>query len=377
MTRAKSFFIESSPSPSGRLAGVTAQASTSFSSRSVARWLLYPEKVRLLLLRPWRISGSPSETRRSGATPSRICALPPPGGSGSRSCSRSCPSVASFSATGGSPARSPNSSRTHSSSAAIAVSKRESASPFCASFVQSAISSALLMLRPRSNSAPIRSAICFGSSPFTFAAQVNNCRAARPSRLKVSSTRPAPMSGLESTANRSVFRQLLRVEAARPPRQLHRTLEQAAVHLVRDEPVTKRTQHSLRKRCFLLAQHPQHHLPAGVVHAQVDRLRIRCARVRLQEGHHRQQCRRHWRLPLSLLAIHRRQLFLKPFVEQFMPVLAQKPEKLLRPPLQQRLLSPAQLSRGIPARNTHRLLLAPCAHGRADHTPSSESIPSS
>src|SRR5258708_26813554 len=48
--------------------------------------------------------------------------------------------------------------------------------------------------------------------------------------------------------------------------------------------------------------------------------------------------------------------------------LAQEAKQLLRPPLEQRLLTPIQFLRGIPAWNSHRLLLAFCVYGGADHT---------
>ncbi len=49
-------------------------------------------------------------------------------------------------------------------------------------------------------------------------------------------------------------------------------------------------------------------------------------------------------------------------------MLAQKAKQLLRPPLKQRLLTPIQFLRGIPTRNSHRLLFALCGSGGADHT---------
>src|SRR5260370_26248083 len=51
-----------------------------------------------------------------------------------------------------------------------------------------------------------------------------------------------------------------------------------------------------------------------------------------------------------------------------MTMLAQEAKQLLRPPLEQRLLTPIQFLRGIPAWNSHRLLLALCVYGGADHT---------
>src|SRR5258708_37249444 len=51
-----------------------------------------------------------------------------------------------------------------------------------------------------------------------------------------------------------------------------------------------------------------------------------------------------------------------------MTMLAQEPKQLLRPQLEQRLLTPIQFLRGIPAWNSHRLLLAFCVYGGADHT---------
>src|SRR5258708_6921836 len=51
-----------------------------------------------------------------------------------------------------------------------------------------------------------------------------------------------------------------------------------------------------------------------------------------------------------------------------MTMLAQEAKQLLRPPLEQRLLTPIQFLRGIPAWNSHRLLLAFCVYGGADHT---------
>src|SRR5260370_10844487 len=51
-----------------------------------------------------------------------------------------------------------------------------------------------------------------------------------------------------------------------------------------------------------------------------------------------------------------------------MTMLAQEAKHLLRPPLEQRLLTPIQFLRGIPAWNSHRLLVAFCVYGGADHT---------
>src|SRR5260370_7178438 len=51
-----------------------------------------------------------------------------------------------------------------------------------------------------------------------------------------------------------------------------------------------------------------------------------------------------------------------------MTMLAQEAKQLLRPPLEKRMLTPIQSLRGIPAWNSHRLLLAFCVYGGADHT---------
>src|SRR5258708_4904364 len=51
-----------------------------------------------------------------------------------------------------------------------------------------------------------------------------------------------------------------------------------------------------------------------------------------------------------------------------MTMLAQEAKQLLRPPLEQRLLTPIQFLRGIPAWNSHRRPLAFCVYGGANHT---------
>jgi hypothetical protein len=72
--------------------------------------------------------------------------------------------------------------------------------------------------------------------PSRSAAHSATFRAAWPSRLIVSSTRPAPSSGLESTAT---LGQLLEVERLRRASKLDGALQQASVHVMADQSRTK------------------------------------------------------------------------------------------------------------------------------------------
>ena len=170
------------------------------------------------------------------------------------------------------------------------------------------------------------------------------------------------------------LRQLLEVEAACLLRELDGPLEQPTVHVVRDHALSKSLQRALRKRRVFLVvgQRPEHHAPACIDDHVLDGLRVRAARVRLQQHGHRELRRRHRLLPLVGRAVHRRKFVLKPAVEELQPMLAQKPEQLLRAhqPLQKVRLTPADFTRRIPPRYAHHRLHAPSPdgrHARADH----------
>src|SRR5581483_10890464 len=136
--------------------------------------------------------------------------------------------------------------------------------------------------------------------------------------------------------------ELLVVEAARRLRQLDRALEEPAIHVVSDEALTETLERSLRERRLLRVEDPQHHLPAGVDHRQLDGLRVRRARVRLKQHRHGQLRRRDGLLALVRAAVHPGQLVLEGVVEEIEPMLAKEREELLGPPepLEEHLLAP-------------------------------------
>ena len=128
-----------------------------------------------------------------------------------------------------------------------------------------------------------------------------------------------------------VFGELLPVEPAAVACKLDGAFEQTTIHVVRDEALAERRQCALRERRLVVAEHAEHHLPAGVDNRQLDGLGVRLARVRLEQEHHREQRGRNRLLALAGRAVHPLQLDLEGIVEQLMALLAQKREQLARP----------------------------------------------
>jgi hypothetical protein len=141
----------------------------------------------------------------------------------------------------------------------------------------------------------------------------------------VSSTRPAPHSGLESNAARKL------PASGRAGRQRHRAFHQPPVQIRLDQPGPEVEQRALGKRRLISVQTVQHQLPAPVHHRRLDHLIIRGAGVGLQDQRQGQLRRRHRRLPLGAIGIHPGQLGLELLAEQLMAMLPQQ-HKQLRPP---------------------------------------------
>jgi hypothetical protein len=127
-----------------------------------------------------------------------------------------------------------------------------------------------------------------------------------------------------------VFGELLPVEPAALARKLDGTFEKTTIHVVGDEALAERWQCALREGRLVVAEHAEHHLPAGVDDRQLDGLGVRLAGIRLEQEHHREQGWRNRILPLAGRAVHPLQLALEGIVEQLMPVVAQKREQLAR-----------------------------------------------
>jgi hypothetical protein len=85
-----------------------------------------------------------------------------------------------------------------------------------------------------------------------------------------------------------LFRKLLPVECAAEPSQFDGALEKTAIHLVGDQALAECRQRALRERRVVVADHPENHLPTRVHDGQLNGLRIRCARIRLEQHDHRE-----------------------------------------------------------------------------------------
>ena len=100
----------------------------------------------------------------------------------------------------------------------------------------------------------------------------------------------------------------------------------------------KATRVPLTPRRLLSVQTIQHQLPAPVHHARLNDFIIGDAGIRFQDQRQRQQRRGHRGLSALRFLIQLRQLLLKRFVKQFMPVLAQKHKQFGFPNLFHNLL---------------------------------------
>jgi hypothetical protein len=90
--------------------------------------------------------------------------------------------------------------------------------------------------------------------PRRSAAHSTTLRAACASRLMVSSTRPAPTRGLESTATRSVLGSFFQIEGVRAAGQFHRPLEQSKVQVGPNQPRAEVDQGTLGKGGLIFAE---------------------------------------------------------------------------------------------------------------------------
>ncbi|MNC84549.1 hypothetical protein D3C83_01050 [compost metagenome] len=189
-----------------------------------------------------------------------------------------------------------------------------------------------------------------------------------------------PASALERTRidrHPQRLRQLARVKRLGARRQRDGAFQHAAIHVGGDQPFSKLLQRALRKRRFLGPQAPQDHLDPQIQDGQLDHLGVGDAQIALHEhrhGHHRGRARLFSR---ARPAVHRRQLILKPGVEQLVPMQPQKPEEFPYPTetLQDELLLPRRRDRRCPTRDCH--LHASSGRGPAsasDHKSSGPSI---
>ena len=184
----------STASCSGSLAGRTTTSRMTLLSKSTAKCSLKP-LVLALLLRPWRMSLSSIEMRRSGAT----CCLSrrppePPPGSGSVSCVIICVMVSRPPSEA--VARRPRSAAAPASVATVRPPPDQAQCAFpCAGLPPSRSSAALRLLCPTSVN-PASSTTASVDVPSSWAARLTALCSAWPSRFNVSSTRPAPNRGV-------------------------------------------------------------------------------------------------------------------------------------------------------------------------------------
>jgi hypothetical protein len=193
----------------------------------------------------------------------------------------------------------------------------------------------------------------------------------------VSSTRPAPSRGRESIAS-DLFRKLLPVECGAAARQFDGAFEKAAIHLVRDEALAEPRQRALRERGVVIADHPENHLPTSVHDRQFDRLRVRCARIGLEQHDHREQRGGDGHLPFTGVAVHLEQLGLEGFVKQLVAVHPQEGKELSRPlhASHQEFLASREICAREPPTILHDEPPRRAPRRRKDHTWNSASIPS-
>src|SRR5215510_1652520 len=333
---------------SGRLAAVIPTAGTSPVSRSRSTCRLYPSNSTERDLRPCRISASSTLIRRSRATPRRSAGAGP---ARSTSWPRTCRAVVTAAAAASWPARpamnaSTWSSRPSTSARAASRAAGSSQSASSAAFRLEAASCGT----PACAAATAVPAAC--PRPCSTAITPRALRRACPIKLKVSSTRPAPHSGEESSAARSARAP----NPFRARRQDNRPLDQPPVQVMPDQPLAEPRQGALRKRRILRAQAIQDQLPAPVHHPRLDHLIVTDPRIRLQDRCQRQLRRRNRRLAPRAAHIGLRQLRLEYLVKQLIAVLAQEHEQL-RPPhrLDHRLLRRRRLNRRLPHHRTHEL----------------------
>jgi hypothetical protein len=147
----------------------------------------------------------------------------------------------------------------------------------------------------------------------------------------VSSTRPAPSSGLESIAIRSSLGQLPVVERLRGSSERDRLLQENPIHVVTDQTLTEFLESSLRECLLGVAQAIEHHLPPQVDHRQLHRFSIGHPQVTLHQHGDRHACRAHRILARTGVAVHRLQRVLHLVIEDLVPVVPQEREQLARP----------------------------------------------
>ena len=176
------------------------------------------------------------------------------------------------------------------------------------------------------NVSPASSRSTSVNMPRVCATRPTALRKAWPSKFKVSSTRPAPNSGVESRAARSC-------RAPKPPvcsRQRHGPIEQRLVQVVRHEPQTKVEQRALAEGRLFSAHAVQHHLPALVHDGEFHRIPVADVAVRLQQQSEGQQSHFHRGFAGGLWALTLGQRVLKVRVEEFARRLSRRKTKNCR-----------------------------------------------
>lgn len=137
--------------------------------------------------------------------------------------------------------------------------------------------------------------------------------------------------------------------------QRHRALQQQTIQLVLDHPVPERLQCSLGEGRLARAETVQRHLPAQVHDRELDRFRIRCADVSLEENNHAQHRGRVRRISGSRLPVRALKRLLECVVEHDVPADPQEPEQ--RPhsgqALHQQLLLLRQIDPRLPTFHAH------------------------
>ena len=196
---------------------------------------------------------------------------------------------------------------------------------------------------------------CAGGPPEQPAAQLTTLRAACASKLKVSSTRPAPSKRLESMATRNVFGSLRGSHAF--VRFANSTVR-SSTRRSRSAAIS-RSRNSCNAPCekggCLGTQAPQDHLHPQIDDGQLNHLGVGNPQISLHERRHGHHRRRPRRFPRPRGAVHRRQLVLKRVIEQLVPMEPKKPQQLpdAIQALQQELLLPRRRDRRFPTRDGH------------------------
>jgi hypothetical protein len=153
------------------------------------------------LVRPWRLARAPKEGRRARAGP-RLSRRPRPQGSGSRSCVMTRARSAKAPLQGGSWATVWRCCCTHLTKGLGAASTSRCHPSWRACGASQSPSSAACKLACPNSVTPAGCRMTAGARPVTWLAHTTHRCMARPSQCPVSSPRPAPRSGQESTAAR-------------------------------------------------------------------------------------------------------------------------------------------------------------------------------